>query len=405
MKAKILLLPTYYPTKNAPIVGSQIKEQAELVADIYDIRVIYCASGMGLRRFIFQSIFGKFLKGKGYSDFNGLSESKIIPAFGVYYFNSKLFSERLNFKLRKNAYKFVLRSILNSGWSPNLISSRGFEIGGGMALEISRTLKIPYVHTENTAFLFDSTFSLFKLNLYKRVLSSASALMFVSSFLLKNTLMHGFIQPEKSIIIGNPVDSTKFYTKVDKASTAKRILITGYNSYIKDFVTFFKALEVVRSNNNVDIIAIIAITYGNEKTIEELKNIAKRYNVLEICEFRLKVSREKMPDLIRSCDMYVSTSIIETFGIAMLESLFCGIPVVSTKNGGVEDFINCKNGLLCEIGDYNCIAKSIEIISTKLMIYSPEVVSNSVQKKFNSKKYRNRIQHIYQEVIAESSFT
>jgi glycosyltransferase involved in cell wall biosynthesis len=47
----------------------------------------------------------------------------------------------------------------------------------------------------------------------------------------------------------------------------------------------------------------------------------------------------KMPELYAECDVYVQPSIIEPYGIAVLEAMACGKPVVGTRVGGMRDTI------------------------------------------------------------------
>ncbi len=68
---------------------------------------------------------------------------------------------------------------------------------------------------------------------------------------------------------------------------------------------------------------------------------------------------------LSSADVFICTSISETFGIAIREALMCGVPVISTKNGGAEDIINYKNGFLVNLHGLCKYCKSYNTIGTK----------------------------------------
>ncbi|MCK0123652.1 glycosyltransferase [Gelidibacter sp. F2691] len=399
MKTKILLLPTYWPSMEAPIVGSQINEQAELMLEEFDIRTLYCKPGMGLKRFIILFLFGVFLKDKIYSQIKVHPKSK-VNTNGVYYFNSRLFPNKVNSFFKKRAYLYSFSKILNDNWLPDLMHSRGFEYGGEGAYQINRKYNIPYIHTENTAFIFDKTFNLYRLELYKNVLTKATSICTVSNFLLRNTLMHGFLTNQIYFNVGNPVNEKIFYPlNLQNDKNEFRILITGYNAFIKDFPTFFKAIQKLVVSGNTNIKAIIAMTYGNNNSKEELIELAKSMNIERYCEFHIAVSREKMPLLINSCDVCVSTSLIETFGIATLEALFCGIPVVSTRNGGIDEFISSESGILCDIGDYSGISEALAKILNKEIVFSADKIRESVMGKFDTKAFKKRMMLIYNKSV------
>lgn len=58
-------------------------------------------------------------------------------------------------------------------------------------------------------------------------------------------------------------------------------------------------------------------------------------------------------------DLFLSASESESFGLASLEALALGVPVVATRIGGVPEVV-CENsnGLLCPVGDVEALAAS-----------------------------------------------
>ncbi len=74
-------------------------------------------------------------------------------------------------------------------------------------------------------------------------------------------------------------------------------------------------------------------------------------------------SYEDMPKLYKSCDLFVMPSEFEGFGLVLLESMACGIPVVGTDVPGVnEAVIDGYNGLLIPFGDSKAIAEAVQKI-------------------------------------------
>ena len=58
-----------------------------------------------------------------------------------------------------------------------------------------------------------------------------------------------------------------------------------------------------------------------------------------------------------SCDLFVLASESESFGLAALEAMACGIPVVSTDGGGLPEVnIHGVSGLLSPVGDVEAMA-------------------------------------------------
>jgi glycosyltransferase involved in cell wall biosynthesis len=71
------------------------------------------------------------------------------------------------------------------------------------------------------------------------------------------------------------------------------------------------------------------------------------------------------PDLYRACDCWILASTTEGFGLPGLEASACGVPVVSTRCGGPEDYIvDGSTGHLVPVGDVEAIAARVRDILT-----------------------------------------
>ena len=58
--------------------------------------------------------------------------------------------------------------------------------------------------------------------------------------------------------------------------------------------------------------------------------------------------------------MLVSRS--ETFGVAYIEALSCGVPVIATRCGGPEGFVHTGNGILVPVDDEEALVGAAEIV-------------------------------------------
>ena len=74
---------------------------------------------------------------------------------------------------------------------------------------------------------------------------------------------------------------------------------------------------------------------------------------------------EKVAEFYNVIDLYIVSSREEGLPMAILESMACGVPIISTKVGLAPEMIeHNKNGFLCEIGDYVDIAGKSNIVIT-----------------------------------------
>ena len=70
-------------------------------------------------------------------------------------------------------------------------------------------------------------------------------------------------------------------------------------------------------------------------------------------------NQARVEPILERSDLFLSASETESFGLASLEALACGVPVVATRTGGVPEVVcEGRNGLLCPVGDVETLARS-----------------------------------------------
>jgi glycosyltransferase involved in cell wall biosynthesis len=73
--------------------------------------------------------------------------------------------------------------------------------------------------------------------------------------------------------------------------------------------------------------------------------------------------------ILKMCDIYVSTSQHEGFGLAFLEAMQSGLPIVCYDNGGQNDFLkDQETGYLVQLNDINQFTKKCEILVRNPML-------------------------------------
>ena len=93
---------------------------------------------------------------------------------------------------------------------------------------------------------------------------------------------------------------------------------------------------------------------------------------------------------INNADVYFSSSREESLGLAMMEALYLGIPVIALNSGGPSLFINESNGLIINSLDVNVISSSIDhYIEEKINTETRESLIN-FPLKFNLSNEFNR---------------
>jgi N-acetyl-alpha-D-glucosaminyl L-malate synthase BshA len=78
---------------------------------------------------------------------------------------------------------------------------------------------------------------------------------------------------------------------------------------------------------------------GKGKEEEKLKRLARKLNIEHRIIFTGFVSEAEKWSLLKRCDVFVLPSVVEAFGIAVIEAMACGKPVIATNVGPFPEII------------------------------------------------------------------
>jgi glycosyltransferase involved in cell wall biosynthesis len=71
-------------------------------------------------------------------------------------------------------------------------------------------------------------------------------------------------------------------------------------------------------------------------------------------------NRIKRATLYNAADVFVSASLMETYGLTLIEAMSCGVPVVAFRTGGVPEAVPEQGGILCELLDADAFKTAIQ---------------------------------------------
>ncbi|NCQ16554.1 glycosyltransferase family 4 protein, partial [Candidatus Falkowbacteria bacterium] len=98
--------------------------------------------------------------------------------------------------------------------------------------------------------------------------------------------------------------------------------------------------------------------------------LEKNYK-LQITNYKLEgrvimlgeIKNELIPEYLSIADVFVRPSLSEGQGIAFLEAMAAGVPIIATPVGGIVDFLrDGETGLFCRVSDPASIAAKIKIL-------------------------------------------
>ncbi|MBO8160379.1 MAG: glycosyltransferase [Thermosipho sp. (in: Bacteria)] len=230
-----------------------------------------------------------------------------------------------------------------------------------------------------------------------RIAAERAAIKF-SSFIVTSTLQEKNIQYfhpaykdvtienlDKFFVIPPGVNTEIFNTKDDEKKQYFEKLLKKYNkSFIilssridpkKNHISVVKSFALNKKlNERFNLIIVVrgidnVFDYSNKegedsKILHEIISLAKRNKVLDKIIFLNIKSQKDLASLYKAASEYKSiftlTSLYEPFGLAIIEAMACGLPVVATKYGGPMEILdNGKYGKLVDPENTDEIANNI----------------------------------------------
>ena len=165
---------------------------------------------------------------------------------------------------------------------------------------------------------------------------------------------------EKEIeVIHNFVDVRRFNKKpIDAfrrviAPNGEKILMHASNfrkiKRVPDVVKIFaKVKEQIPSK-------LLFVGDGPERPAAE--SLARELNIFD--DIRFVGRQEQMEDILAIADLFLLTSDYESFGLAALEAMAAGVPVISSNGGGLPEInVNGVTGYMSNVGDIDEMSKN-----------------------------------------------
>lgn len=200
-----------------------------------------------------------------------------------------------------------------------------------------------------------------KFNIIKNTLEKADVLVVLSESWANyfNSLslnvpikkINNIINPPAFIGKGNELN-----LKNNNSDTLTRFLFLGKISSAKGV---FDLLDVIIGH--VDELRGKFILYiGGNGEVDKLNKLIEENKLQGLVLFKGWVDNEGKSDLFQICDVYILPSYKEGLPLSILEAMSYGLPIVSTKVGGIPEIVeHGKNGLLIEPGDGDDLYRSL----------------------------------------------
>lgn len=375
-RKNILFISSWFPNKVEQSNGNFVQRHAEAVSLKHHVEILHS--------------IGDFHQKEKY-----LIDDQIVNGIKtviVYYRNSK--NPLQNFYRRMKAYKIGFSRMQK----PDLVHANVLHNSMFFAVYLKNKLNIPFVISEHwTAYqenASDAHGNLWRF-FAKWIANQSSAVLPVSENLKKGLIALGVKKPIHVISnvvntdvfkLNNEVKKDEVFTFLHVSSlvkrknpdkiivAAKKLFDAGYKFHLKIGGSDFKHLEK-------QIIDLSASDYISTFGLLPLSGVA-----------------EKM----QQSHALILFSENETQGCVLVEANACGIPVISSKVGGVPEFVNEKTGVLVEKNNVEDLYLAMEkVLLHQVNFESPEILHQQIKEKYSPEKIAEAFSEVYEFVLKE----
>ena len=187
----------------------------------------------------------------------------------------------------------------------------------------------------------------------------------VSDFLKKETVK--LFEPRREIeVIPNFVDTERFFRMPETQEIRGQLGLDNEKVciHISNFRPVKRIRDVLKTFQEVvQSVSATLLLVGDGPDRSDAEVWVRENGIAEHVRFLGKI--EDIVPLLSVSDLMLMPSSGESFGLAALEAMACGVPVIVTNMGGFPEFIaNGKHGYLVDLGNVGRMSeKALELLS------------------------------------------
>ncbi len=291
---------------------------------------------------------------------------------------------------------YLYKTILKNVGKPDVLHAH-FGDMGIIAAKLKTKVGIPLVITEHSSIINKEEIR--NQRFFEPIrdsYSKADCLIAVSPALAQRIKNHfGF----ESKYVPNMVDEKIFYFPPGEGIQEQTFTFVSVGNLIKSkrmdltIEAFNKAFFESEKKKEVHL-----YIYGEGEERRRCQELIQKYNLKDHVHLMGMRAREEIADTLRNAQCFVLASQAETFGVAYIEALACGVPVIATRCGGPEAFIHEKNGVLIPVDDLSALVQAMREMYKTGGLYNREAIAKETMELFSSEYVARKLIRIYQDI-------
>ncbi|MBI4299386.1 MAG: glycosyltransferase [Chloroflexi bacterium] len=179
----------------------------------------------------------------------------------------------------------------------------------------------------------------------KSVMSAANAIIASSRFETEDIVHLYGVSPHKVHVIPPGVDLALFQPMNRTAARErlnlngnKIVLYVGRVEPIKGLGILLEAISLVDPCEHVQLL-VVGGNAEKDAELVQLQLLSEKLLIQGKVDFLGTVNHDELPVYYNAADVFVMPSYYESFGLAALEAMACGTPVIASRVGGLQTIV------------------------------------------------------------------
>ena len=376
---KVLVIPSWYPSGKDKLMGIYHKEFTEALNDL-DIE----ADMLFIDRQRLNNPIKYILMKK-----KVIEEEKNYKVYKYRMLNLNKLSFNLQLKNYVKKMEYAYLDYIKSNSKPDIIHAHVTIPAGYAATIIGKKYNIPVIVTEHL-----STFKRFfkePLNKYSDFVFKNATFSTVSSYMKNEVLKH----TNECYVIPNLIATTIFNSDIKRSlnDTFNLVSVCALREG-KKIDIIFKALKIIKEKENINIHLDII---GDGFYENYFKQVCNDLELNDCVSFLGRKTKTEISDIFKNEHALIISSELETFAIPGIEAMASGLPVISTKCQGPEEYIDDQSGVLCEVNNPSDMARAIIEMYNNYNKYDSYYIK-SIANRFSKEVVINNCKEIYDKI-------
>lgn len=326
--SKVLFLPKWYPNVDDVQLGIFIKRHAQAVALHAEVNLV----------FVHATKIDVGFKESHEDNFNTV----------IYYFYKKIRVLRF-LKMLLSYYK-----LLSKMSRPDAVHIHVLGWQAIIGYWFAKKWKVPFYITEHWTGYYSGGFAklgFVERKVYQYLFQHADKVSVVSPFLEEHICKH--LGNRAVEIIGNVV--TTPLKSVDEKSKVI-IIVSDLRDDMKNISGTIQAFHKSAVSELGWKLRII----GDGKDMQKLVLLVEELGLSDKVDFMGRLAQPQVVEQIAKSSFLIVNSRFETFSVVIIESLALGVPVITTRCGGPDEFFKTDAGMFVEVDDNEQLTRAIK---------------------------------------------